>query len=112
MQADAGRCSQPFPSCPSDRVRLLSRSLVFDLVLAVVAAAGVALADGVPREVAASALLMAIVWVPWDLLTERRTRRAQPADLGRPPGSPAPCRTPFAARPVTNQEATSSGTPS
>ena len=56
-------------------MRSLSRSLLFDLALAVLALAGVALTDGVLRTAAGFALLMAIVWVPWDLVTERRARR-------------------------------------
>ena len=59
----------------SGPVRILSRSLVFDLVLAVTALAFVALTDGVLRKVAGFALFMAVIWVPWDLLTERRAQR-------------------------------------
>ena len=56
-------------------MRLLSRSLAFDLALAVLALAGVAVTDGVLRTAAGVALVLAIVWVPWDLVTERRAKR-------------------------------------
>ena len=56
-----------------DRVRLLPRSLIFDVCLGLIAAVTVVVATGLLRQVAAFVLFMCVLWVPWDLLHERRS---------------------------------------
>ena len=56
-------------------MRYLSRAVVFDAVLGMIAAVVAFTSSGWLRSIASFLLFMAIIWLPWDLFMERRRER-------------------------------------
>lgn len=51
---------------------MVSRALLFDIVVGTIAALVLAKSDGITRGFALSVLILCEAWLPWDLVTERR----------------------------------------